>query len=125
MGVNKWRSRKVTATKKADHGLYLVMVVFIISYTVKLGHYSSTPCVTIGTLLGHVSKIVSILLSKLSYCPNTDTSLCSYCYSRATKTGQMTLLQQRLYYPTLSWIFCVVSKQGKDIRVFLFLDSKQ
>ncbi len=29
-------------------------------------------------LLGHVSKIVSILLSKLSNCPNTDTLLC-YC----------------------------------------------
>ncbi len=30
------------------------------------------------SLLGHVSKMVSILLSKLSDCPNTDTSLC-YC----------------------------------------------
>ncbi len=30
------------------------------------------------SLLGHVSKIVSILLSKLSNCPNTDTSLCYY-----------------------------------------------
>ncbi len=30
------------------------------------------------SLLGHVIKIVSILLSKLSDCPNTDTSLC-YC----------------------------------------------
>ncbi len=30
------------------------------------------------SLLGHVSKIVSILLSKLGDCPNTDTSLC-YC----------------------------------------------
>ncbi len=30
------------------------------------------------SLLGHVSKIVSILLSKLSDCPNTDTSVC-YC----------------------------------------------
>ncbi len=29
-------------------------------------------------LLGHVSKIVSILLSKLSDCPNNDTPLC-YC----------------------------------------------
>ncbi len=29
-------------------------------------------------LLGHVSKIVSILLSKLNNCPNTDTLLC-YC----------------------------------------------
>ncbi len=28
--------------------------------------------------MGHVSKIVSILLSKVSDCPNTDTSLC-YC----------------------------------------------
>ncbi len=28
--------------------------------------------------MGHVSKIVSILLSKLSDCPNIDTSLC-YC----------------------------------------------
>ncbi len=31
-------------------------------------------------LLGHVSKIVSILLSKLSDCPNTDTLLCYYNY---------------------------------------------
>ncbi len=31
-------------------------------------------------LLGHVSKIVSILLSKLSNCPNTDTLLCYYNY---------------------------------------------
>ncbi len=30
------------------------------------------------SLLGHISKLVSILLSKLSHCPNTDTSL-SYC----------------------------------------------
>ncbi len=30
------------------------------------------------SLLRHVSKIVSILLSKLSDCPNTDTSLCYY-----------------------------------------------
>ncbi len=29
-------------------------------------------------LVGHVSKLVSILLSKLSDCPNIDTSLC-YC----------------------------------------------
>ncbi len=28
------------------------------------------------SLLGHVSKIVSILLSKLSDCPTTDTLLC-------------------------------------------------
>ncbi len=31
-------------------------------------------------LLGHVSKIVSILLIKLSICPTTDTSLCYYNY---------------------------------------------
>ncbi len=31
-------------------------------------------------LLGHVSTIVSILLSKLSDCPNTDKSLCYYDY---------------------------------------------
>ncbi len=31
-----------------------------------------------GVTMEHVSKIVSILLSKLSDCPNTDTSLC-YC----------------------------------------------
>ncbi len=31
-------------------------------------------------VLGHVSKVVSILLSKLSDCPNTDTLLCYYNY---------------------------------------------
>ncbi len=31
-------------------------------------------------LLEHVSKIVSVLLSKLSDCPNTDTLLCYYNY---------------------------------------------
>ncbi len=30
------------------------------------------------SLLGHVSKRVSILLSKLGDCPNSDTSMC-YC----------------------------------------------
>ncbi len=33
------------------------------------------------TLLGHVSKIASILHSKLSDCPNTDTSLCYYTFN--------------------------------------------
>ncbi len=32
------------------------------------------------SLLGHVSKIFSKLLSKLSDCPNNDTSLCYYNY---------------------------------------------
>ncbi len=32
------------------------------------------------SLLGHVSKIVSILLSKLATCPNTDTLLCYSIY---------------------------------------------
>ncbi len=41
-----------------------------------LGCYYST--INYLPLLGHVSKIVSILLSKLSDCPNTDASLC-YC----------------------------------------------
>ncbi len=31
-------------------------------------------------LLGHVSTIVSIQLSKLSDCPNTETLLCYYNY---------------------------------------------
>ncbi len=35
-------------------------------------------------LVGHVSKIVSILLSKLSDCPNNDTSLCYCKYSFLT-----------------------------------------
>ncbi len=32
------------------------------------------------SLLGHLSKVVSTLLSKLSDCPNTDTLLCYYNY---------------------------------------------
>ncbi len=47
------------------------------------------------SLLGHVSKIVRILLSKLSDCPNTDTSLC-YCnypfltvHSHRMNTGKL------------------------------------
>ncbi len=40
------------------------------------------------SLLGHVSKIVSILLSKLSSCPSTDTSLC-YCNSVSIVAGPM------------------------------------
>ncbi len=39
-----------------------------------MGRYYAQQCVTIG----HVSKIVSILLSKLSHCANNDTLLC-YC----------------------------------------------
>ncbi len=38
----------------------------------KMSHLVAQQCITIG----HVSKIVSILLSKLSDCPNTGTSLC-------------------------------------------------
>ncbi len=44
-------------------------------YTVKNGSLLQHTNVS---LLGHVSKIVSILLSKLNNCPNTDTLLC-YC----------------------------------------------
>ncbi len=49
----------------------------------KMGHYYSTTVL----LLGHVSKIVSILLSKLSDCPNTDTLLCYYNYPFLTVYG--------------------------------------
>ncbi len=41
----------------------------------KMDRYYNTP---MCHYFGHVSKIVSILLSKLSDCPNTITSLC-YC----------------------------------------------
>ncbi len=49
-------------------------VSIILEYTVKNG---SLPKHNDVSLLGHVSKIVSILLSILSYCPNNDTS-CNY-----------------------------------------------
>ncbi len=50
----------------------------ILTYTVKNGSLLQHNNVL---LLGHVSKIVSILLSTLSDCPNTDTLL---CYTIAT-----------------------------------------
>ncbi len=40
------------------------------------------------SLLGHVSKIVSILLSRLSDCPNTDTWLCYFMNSYSTEHSQ-------------------------------------
>ncbi len=58
--------------------LYTLNNIFINldSYTVKNGRYYYTYV----SLLGHVSKIVSILLSKLSDCPNYETLLCYYNY---------------------------------------------
>ncbi len=53
-------------------------------------------------LLGHVSKIVSILLSKLSDGPNTDTLLCYYNYP-FLKVNQLTDL---LFVITLSGLYC-------------------
>ncbi len=47
------------------------------STLLKMGCYYYSTTISVS-LLGHVSKIVSILLSKLSNCPSTDTSLC-YC----------------------------------------------
>ncbi len=44
------------------------------------------------SLSGHVSKIVSIQLSKLSKCPNSDTSLCYYYISISNSAG--TSIQQ-------------------------------
>ncbi len=49
----------------------------ILTYTVKNGSLLQHNTML---LLGHVSKIVSILPSKLSDCPNTDTLLCYYNY---------------------------------------------
>ncbi len=49
--------------------------------------------------LGHVSKIVSILLCKLSDCPNTDTSLC-YC-NNPFFNSTLALLRSLLSLPLL------------------------
>ncbi len=69
-GVWFWHTPQTpVASGPYGHPLYCLISLL------KMGRYCSTVNVS---LLGHVSKLVSILLSKLGHCPNTDTSLC-YC----------------------------------------------
>ncbi len=49
----------------------------------------------------HVSKIVSIMLSKLSDCPNTDTSLCYYPFWTASVKEFLSDVQCQPYCPAL------------------------
>ncbi len=73
----------------------------------------------IMSLLGHVSKIVSILLSKLSDCPNTDTSLCYYNYSSLTVQPRFQTLFFCFGYtstPATLPLQSIASLLSKDIR---------
>ncbi len=72
-------------------------------------------------LLGHVSKIVSILLSKVSNCPNIDTSVCYCNYTHYHYIAAGHLLYQclsnlvaRLPFSCQSAIF--VFLQGRDLQ---------
>ncbi len=57
------------------------------------------------SLLRHVSKIVSILLSKLSDCPNTDTSL---CYCNPFITVCMGLCMMSMTYTAAGWSYSCI-----------------
>ncbi len=77
--------------------------------------------VTGGSTLGHVSKIVSILLSKLSDCPNTDTSLCYYLNDFRYVANQAMHCRavgifQLPYKLTSNALYCRLSRGVADVQ---------
>ncbi len=89
-----------------------------IKYTVKNG---SLPQHNNVSLFGHVSKIVSILLSKLSVCPNTDTSLRYYKYPFLTRKrmNKIYTVQRQIFEELNFCVFC-----GLDSNCEIFILAK-